>query len=241
MLKTLILAGGKGTRLASVVPDLPKPLAPIAGRPFIQIILSQLASHGIIDVNISIGHMAEQFPKILGDTFGTTKLQFLIEPFPLGTGGAVKFAAQQLCTEKNDELLLVINGDTIFDLSLSDFISTANSIAFDVLIALKKKSEQARFATVNLFADNRIEHFAAKPLAESESSYINAGIYLIRNPLGLLSQYPDTFSLETDFLAKAVKSHFLMGYPATDLFLDIGIPSDYQRAQTLLTDIYKLD
>jgi len=228
-MEAIVLAGGLGTRLRELVPDLPKAMAPVAGRPFLEILLTVLARKGFRRVILSLGFMAEKIITHFGDQFAGMELVYEVEDTPLGTGGAVRQALMRC----NDDHVFVFNGDTYLDLEVDDVEAHWQTHHAPIIVA-RKVSDTARYGRLNTIAE-RVIGFLEKGVAGP--GLINAGCYVL--PVTILNSFAlgQVFSLETDFLAKTV------GVQCTDLFvsnghfIDIGVPEDYARAQSELTGI----
>lgn len=231
-MKTLILAGGAGTRLRSVVPELPKPLAPVAGKPFLMYQLDFLKQQGVEEVYFSLGYKGNLIETTLGTHHQNIALHYIHEPTLLGTGGAIKFCLNQLTTD--DEPLLVLNGDTYFNFSLQALLDFHQRNAFDCSIALYEVENSDRYGTLTL-QNSRVLAFHEKQSGASHT--INAGVYFLSPRLQqLIRTFPlEKFSWEKEILEQFESLHLTLGgilFPAN--FIDIGIPEDYEKAQTVL-------
>ena len=227
----IVLAGGLGTRLRSVVVDVPKPLAPIAGKPFLHYFLQRLAKFNCEKMILSVGYKAELIREAIGKNFQGIPVSYSIEQAPLGTGGAIKKALQSL--GDIDQSILILNGDTYFDLDLTAFLQFHQRGKFDLSIALREVADVTRSGVVTL-QHNRVICFQEK--SASGKGWINAGAYpLSPTIIDRVKALPEqVFSWEERVLAPLVNSHQVGGFCATGHFIDIGVPEDYQRAQTLL-------
>ncbi|NNN25298.1 MULTISPECIES: nucleotidyltransferase family protein [Pseudomonas] len=226
MREAIVLAGGFGTRLREVVPDWPKPMAPVAGRPFLEILLGSLASKGFSRVVLSLGYMAEKISNHFGSRFAGMDLDYVVEDSPLGTGGAVRLAMTR-CTRDH---VFVLNGDTFLDLEASaiDELWLARR---NPLIVARQVTDTARFGRL-LVQDDLVRGFTEKGV--SGPGLINGGCYVFdRNQLDHF-ELNQPFSLEADFLANAVQTMPVNVFVTGGHFIDIGVPEDYQRAQTEL-------
>lgn len=228
MATAIILAGGLGTRLAGVIPHLPKALAPIRGVPFLQLILKQLEESQVVSqVIFALGHKASDIQSFLSDYPSCIPIELSIEATPLGTGGALL----QALRKSTSETLLVLNGDSYFDLSLADFLHAHRSRWADVSIACHFVEETSRYGSVEFDDSHRILKFSEKS-SEKRPGWINAGMYCLQKRI-LDSFSPGVYSLERDFF-----SHFLkrncFAYCHRGAFIDIGIPSSYEEAQEFL-------
>ena len=228
-MEAIVLAGGFGTRLREVVPDLPKPMAPIAGRPFLEILLSSLAKKGFERVVLSLGFMADKISNHFGSQYLGMELVYEVESQPLGTGGAVRAS---LCRCVSDHAF-VFNGDTYLDLEVADLEQLWNNTHRPAIV-VREVPDTGRFGRV-LIEDGRVNSFLEKGM--SGPGTINAGCYVL--PTHLLDQFAlgENFSLESDFFYTAIKQQQFSGFITQGLFIDIGVPDDYERAQTLLAGV----
>lgn len=223
----VVLAGGFGTRLRSVVPDLPKPMAPVAGKPFLEILLRMLARKGVRRAVMSLGYQADVIVKHFGDRFAGIELVHEIETTPLGTGGALR-AALARC---ESDAALVINGDTFLDLEL-DALRARWQAARHPLIVGREVPDTARFGRLDMHGA-QLRGFAER--GAGGPGVINMGHYVL--PSGLFAAHgslPVQFSFEADFLAPQVRALGFEVFVTQGLFIDIGVPEDYARAQTEL-------
>jgi D-glycero-alpha-D-manno-heptose 1-phosphate guanylyltransferase len=224
--EAIILAGGFGTRLKSVVGELPKPMALINDRPFLEYQLSFLDSWGINHVVLSLGYKAEIIQKYFGEKYKNIDLTYSIEKEPLGTGGAVKMAFSKI----NGSSAFVLNGDTLFDVNLKRLTDCMRIRQSDFCMALRFSTDSNRYGSVEMDKNFRITNFLEKAKDENDN-FINGGIYGIRKEYFLNLNLPEKFSLETDFLEKYYNKEFIYGFKCHSFFIDIGIPEDYERAQ----------
>ena len=225
-MEAIILAGGLGTRLKNVLPNTPKPLAPIGSRTFLDYILDYLLSQGVSRLIFAIGYGHQAFIQRYGDSYKTVPITYSVEAEPLGTGGAVKLALGHA----RQENLFIINGDTFFDVNLKELLEFHLSKKADMTLALKPMQNFDRYGKVLTNKDRKIIGFQEKGIYQQGD--INGGIYVTqRDILESREQFPDKFSLETDFFEKKVKAYQFFGYIRNGFFIDIGIPQDYQIAQ----------
>lgn len=223
MLEGIVLAGGFGTRLRDAVPDLPKPMAPVNGRPFLEILLDNLASKGFGRVILSLGYMADKITAHFGMEFSGMELLYVVEEQPLGTGGAVRLAMSE-CREDH---LFVFNGDTFLDLEV-DAVERQWQNARNPVIVGREVNDTTRYGAL-LTEYGRVTGFSEK--GASGAGLINAGCYVLKQ--GQLDGFSinTSFSLETDYLAKAVQDSPFDLFTTAGQFIDIGVPEDYARAQ----------
>jgi len=228
-MEAIVLAGGFGTRLRHVVPDLPKPMAPVAGRPFLEILLCTLAKKGFTRIVLSLGYMAQTIVTHFGDRYQNMELVYEIEDSPLGTGGVIR-AALENCRSDH---AYIFNGDTYLDLEV-DSLEAMWEQYRQPLIVVREVPDTKRYGRVEL-ADGRITAFREK--REIGPGLINAGCYVL--PRHLLDGFPrdQAFSLESDFFATHIHSVRFDGFVTRGLFIDIGVPDDYTAAQTMLAGL----
>lgn len=227
--EAIVLAGGFGTRLQKVVSDVPKPMAPVNGRPFLEYILDYLHHYGVQKAVLSVGYKSEVILEHFGSEYSGMAIGYALEHEPLGTGGAIKLG-MDLC---NSERVLVLNGDTLFDINLTAMYAFHKEKNASISIALRYLPDVSRYGTVKIDADSRITGFAEKSAATGEG-YINGGIYLFNKNVFAPAEYPQKFSIEKDLFEKYYRTLGMYGFVSNDYFIDIGIPEDYQRAQAEL-------
>ena len=231
MLNTvIILAGGLGTRLKSVLPDTPKCLAPINSKPFLGILINFLKTQGINKFIFSLGYKSEVVIKYIEDEFKFIDCNYSIEKEQLGTGGAIKLALSKV---SNDEVL-VINGDTFFNNDLQQFYKFHQQKESNYTIALTQVEHNNRFGSVVINNENEVTGFFEKN--QSPSVLINAGQYII-NKVEFLKYNPEkNFSIELDFFQNNSIKKVIYGFEYISDFIDIGIPDDLIRAQTFFNN-----
>lgn len=222
-MEAIILAGGLGTRLSHMVPNVPKPMAPVCGKPFLEYILNYLNNSEITRVIMATGYKHEVIEQYFHRQYKKIELCYSIEDTPLFTGGAIKKALQD-CGEP---YVYVINGDTFFDVNLDVMYQFHVQQNSDLTIAMKYLKQFERYGTLAL-DDSRITGFCEKQ--KTEAGYINGGIYLMRR--NLLEQIrEEKFSFESDFMEKKVNELFFTAFESKGYFIDIGVPEDYAKAQ----------
>jgi len=227
MPEAIVLAGGLGTRLSSLLMDRPKAMIEVGGRPFLEIMLDRLAQSSVARVILATGHGRETIERHFGNCWGGIEIQYSVETLPLGTGGAVWKAMKSLSGEE----ALVLNGDTIFDVDLAALLSFHRAMAADVTLALKPMCDFDRYGTVECL-DGRILAFHEK--ARMDRGLINGGVYVLNRELPGRYPFPESFSLERDFLEKMAGQIKIGGFIQDRYFIDIGIPEDYARARSEL-------
>jgi D-glycero-alpha-D-manno-heptose 1-phosphate guanylyltransferase len=226
--EAIVLAGGFGTRLAHVVPDVCKPMAPVAGRPFLRFLMDQLAEAGFERVILADGYRREQIEKFFGAFYRGMDVLYSSEDDPLFTGGAVKKAL----TKCEGDWAFVLNGDTWLDVDFTamEAVGLYSGGETDAVLAVKPMCDFDRYGTIEVSDEGVIEAFNEKQ--PCDTGLINAGVYLVR--ADALVEMPDKFSLEKDFFSKNVGDHRLRACRCEGGFIDIGVPEDYERAQVLM-------
>jgi D-glycero-alpha-D-manno-heptose 1-phosphate guanylyltransferase len=222
--EVIILAGGKGSRLSSLIQDVPKPMASISNRPFLTQLLTQLVESGFNKAVLSVGYKHEVIQQYYGHKFKNLELAYAIESTPLGTGGGILLAMDKIASEH----VLIMNGDTYFDADLEGFYKFHLEGNFDLSLLLKNVENNSRYGQV-MVEDGKVMGFAEKGL-ETGSGHINGGIYLINKKVFVDVTKADTFSFETDFMQTFYDTLMFGGYIDQGYFIDIGIPEDYKRA-----------
>lgn len=223
--EAIILAGGLGTRLRSAVPDLPKCMAPVAGKPFLSFVIDSLRMQGIKDIIISLGYKAEVVEAYLKEKYPTLSYKCVVEKEPLGTGGAIQLALQSSQTEN----VLIANGDTLFKLDLSQLSVLHTERFSDCTLALKPMQHFDRYGVVQVDENDCIVSFQEKK--QYTEGLINGGIYLLRKKAFFEKALPEKFSFEKDYLEKYTSNGSFYGSKQTGYFIDIGIPEDFDKAQ----------
>lgn len=227
----IILAGGLGTRLRSIVSDLPKCMAPVNGKPFLNFVISYFAEQGINNFIFSLGYKHEIIIQHL-EAFtmhdSAFKFRYSIEDEPLGTGGAIKKA----CEKTKSKNVFVTNGDTLFKANITALQNFHLEKNAECTLALKPMIHFSRYGVVELNEDKSVKHFNEKKYYQS--GLINGGLYMLDVETFLNRHLPEKFSFETDYLEKFYKEHAMYGLKQDEYFIDIGIPEDYERAQNEL-------
>jgi len=231
--EAIILAGGLGTRLRSVVSDKPKCMAPISGKPFLYYLISFLKKNGIESFIFSVGYMHEIIEEYLKENFHDINYTIALENQPLGTGGAIKLACSKT-TEKN---VLICNGDTFYKIDIRSFNNFHVGKKAICTLCLKPMENFDRYGVVELNKDNSIKTFKEKQFYKS--GLINGGVYALNIVEFLKEDLPEKFSFEKDFLEKKVclpgnDTPTVYGQVQDEYFIDIGIPEDYERGQSEL-------
>jgi len=257
--EAIILAGGLGTRLRSVIPDLPKCMAPVNGKPFIVYVIEYLYKQGVEKFILSVGYKHEVIieyfdsiksqPKaqnlptghagskqktenlLLTTYHSPFTIQYSIEEAPLGTGGAIKLA----CTRATEKNVLVANGDTLFRIDIMKLSTFHYACDAHSTLSLKPMKNFDRYGIVELSEDNSIKSFKEKQ--HYDKGLINGGLYALNVNKFLETELPTAFSFEKDYLEKFYMQRNIFGVVQDEYFIDIGIPEDYRRAQVELGNL----
>lgn len=225
-MEALILAGGLGTRLRGVIGEAPKCMAPVGGRPFLHYLFRYLEREGCTRCVLSLGYKHEAVLAWLADTPPPFEVRWVVEETPLGTGGGIRLALAQTAADD----VVILNGDTLFDADLYALHQAHRQRRAEATLALKTLRDFDRYGTVTTTPDGCIEAFEEKkPKARG---LINGGVYCIRREAFLQRPFPLAFSFERDYLEAQVHAGSLGGWESPGYFIDIGVPADYERAQT---------
>jgi D-glycero-alpha-D-manno-heptose 1-phosphate guanylyltransferase len=223
--EAIVLCGGFGTRLSSIVKDVPKPMAQVAGRPFLEILLNQLSAMGISRVILSTGYLASKIRNHFGNQFQNIQIEYCIDPEPLGTGGAAQ-ASATLC---RSETVLICNGDTYVEFDFATAEKLVNEKKSPLVITLKVEDTE-RYGRIKIDPENLAKYQGS---GFSGEGYISGGVYIV--PCDFLTrEYPThpPFSLENLIFDNSMTIE-IFALEATSRFIDIGIPSDYAKAQSM--------
>jgi D-glycero-alpha-D-manno-heptose 1-phosphate guanylyltransferase len=222
-LQALLLVGGLGTRLRDVVKDLPKPMAPINGKPFLEYQINFLKKSGICDIILCTGYMDKKIENYFldGHKHGIS-ITYSNETEPLGTGGPIKKAKNML-----EEEFFVLNGDSFFKIDLNSMRNFHKQNNADVTLALTSVRDNSRFGTVKLGKNYQIIEFVEKE--NSSGGYINGGIYLFKKSCFEWDKLPEKFSIEKELFPQLVRCKNVFGFVSDAYFVDIGTPDDYLK------------
>jgi len=230
--KAVVLVGGEGTRLRPLTFTTPKPLLPVANQVFLERQLSWLAAHGVDEVALSLGYLPDafraRFPdgRFVDDAHREVRLVYAVEPVPLGTAGAVRFAAEHLGV---DERVVVCNGDVLTGLDLGALVSFHDEHRAEATIHLARVEDPSAFGVVPTFADGEVKAFVEKPPpGAAPTEWINAGTYVLepsilaRIPAGL------SVSIERETFPRLLEQRGrLFAMPSDAYWIDIGTPDQY--------------
>lgn len=220
-MEAIVLAGGRGTRLRSVVSDVPKPMAPINGKPFLSGLLTWLKLQGVSKTILSVGYKHDCIKSFFGDSYAGMDIAYSVETSPLGTGGGV-VNALDACSNQD---VILINGDTFFNVDIVDLYSKHCYLSADMTLALKPMQCFSRYGAVKLDDKGRVTAFLEK--AYRKEGLVNGGVYVLKKEL--LRFECGCFSLE-QYMADHLEKR-LFGSVVDQYFIDIGIPEDFERAQ----------
>lgn len=225
-MQAIVLAGGLGTRLRSVVADLPKTMAPVAGRPFLAWILDRLVQAGFERTVLAVGYLHEAIEQEFGSRYRGIALHYSVEDQPLGTGGALRLAADHV----GHWPVFVLNGDTYLDLNYRAMLEAHLKGSEQMSLAVCRVPDAGRYGALDLQADH-VRGFLEK--GRAGPGFINAGTYLLSQ--AVLDRIPrgEPFSFEQQLLVPEVGAIRPAAFAADGLFIDIGVPEDYARAQQL--------
>jgi len=224
-MEAIVLAGGFGKRLAHVINDLPKPMADIHGKPFLEYVMEYLVGQGVNRVILAVGYKREFIQEYFKNEYQGMEIFYSVESNPLGTGGGIKKAFEYA----NEQEIIILNGDTLFDVDLNSMRDYHISRGADITIASKLMHNFERYGTLDIDDnDGRILSFVEK--TPQTSGYINGGVYLInKSSMGLVDK--EVFSFEKDFMEDKDLNLDIYAYISNGYFIDIGILEDYLRAK----------
>jgi D-glycero-alpha-D-manno-heptose 1-phosphate guanylyltransferase len=230
----IILAGGLGTRLRSTVPNFPKPMAPVGGRPFLEYLLDYWITQGVSHFVLSVGYRHEVIIDFFGNSFKGAVLDYVIEKTPLGTGGALLLSFGKV---DNDAPFLLLNGDTYFAADLNTLAAFSQVKDADWSFSMFRTNEKGRYMGMNVSQQGQLTSLNSGN--RHLSRLANGGVYFV-NPRALRDirfAIHQTVSLENDIFPAAMASgQRLFGIEFPGIFIDIGVPEDYHRAPSLLVE-----
>ena len=227
-MEAIILAGGFGTRLSQVVKDVPKPMAPVAGHPFLKYVLDDLIEQGVDRIVLAVCYKKECILDYFGDQYANAEIVYSVEDKPLLTGGAIKKAL----TECQEQRVFVINGDTFFKVDLKAMRAYSQKEKKTITIAVKEMMECSRYGLLSINEHNEVTAFHEKQFCQR--GFINGGIYDIRRDA--LDDAPEKFSLEQEFFPHMLRKLEIAAFVSNGAFIDIGVPEDYEKAQYLFKE-----
>ncbi|MCX6283427.1 MAG: nucleotidyltransferase family protein [Bacteroidetes bacterium] len=225
-MEAIVLAGGFGLRLQPVVKDVPKSMAMVNNRPFLEYLLDYLIQQGVDHTVLSVGYKRGIIQSHFKNRYRTMELDYAVEEEPLGTGGGIRLSFWRIRGER----AVTMNGDSLFRIDLQAFERDHLAKKADVTLALRKLSDTGRYGRVSINRQRRITGFEEKK-ENAGQGLINAGVYFIEKAYLLKPHFRGRFSIEKDCFEQFSGTDRMFGYPAEGYFLDIGIPEDYQKAQ----------
>ncbi len=229
-MEAIILAGGLGTRLRSQLKQLPKSMAPVGGRPFLEILMDQLVAAGCKRAVLSVGYLRDIIIAAFSDNYRGIPLSYSMEDEPLGTGGAIRLALRQ-ATEAS---VLVLNGDTYLNADYRAAFACHAAVGGVMTMAVTPVGDTARYGGVVVEGD-RITGFVEK--GRTGPGWINAGAYVLSKDFPWREGLPEQFSFENDIIVPQLSELRPAAFRCRGYFLDIGVPEDLERAQTELAGL----
>jgi D-glycero-alpha-D-manno-heptose 1-phosphate guanylyltransferase len=227
--EAIILAGGFGSRLRTLVPEVPKPLAPIRSRPFLEYLLDYLILEGFRQIILAVGDRADSITGHFKTQYRTLAIRYSRETTPLGTGGALRRALKAAHSEN----VFVLNGDTFAQLDYRRMWSQHQETAGSMTMAVKYVKDASRYGRAEI-CRGHVESLEFE--GSAGGGYINAGVYLLPQRTLEHDDLPEMFSFERDFLAPKIQHVRPRAFVMSGYFIDIGVPLDYQRAQKELPE-----
>lgn len=226
LMQAVVLAGGEGTRLHPLTSTVPKPVLPLAGRPLLSHMLDWLGRHGVDDVVLSCGFLADAVRSVLGDRHRDMRLRYVNERQPLGTAGPVRLAADEGLL---DERFLVLNGDILTDADLGELVERHRATGAAATLGLTAVEDTRSFGVVPTAADGRVEAFLEKSDAPPPTNRVNAGIYVLERELVDDIEVGRAVSFEREVFPARV-GRGLHAHPVEGYWIDIGTPDRYLEA-----------
>jgi D-glycero-alpha-D-manno-heptose 1-phosphate guanylyltransferase len=227
----LILAGGFGTRLRSIVNEVPKPMAPVSGRPFLEFLLDYWIDQGVSHFVLSVGHKGNLIKDHFGTSYKNAAVSYVHETTSLGTGGAIKYALEMI--KWSSDYILLANGDTWFEADLSKLVNATRQLGKPVTIVLTHIEKNDRYGGVTIDEGGLVTAFGVE---KKKNCLINVGCYLLDRHefYDVCSAYPPKFSFEENFLIPLATKNLVASSVQKFPFLDIGIPADYHKASDIV-------
>lgn len=234
MTTAFILAGGLGLRLRKKVLGIPKPMAPINGYPFLEYLLNYWALQGITKFVLSVCYLSEIIIKHFGNRYKNIPIEYFIEQSPMGTGGGLLRFSSKV---KND--FIILNGDTFLNASLKSLNNLKSVSKADMVISLVKKKDKNRYDQIMLNPKKKITKIVKSKIFYS--NFVNGGVYLVSPGIfgKIKNSYKKKCSLESDIIPRLLLDEYnLVGLKHYGKFIDIGLPSDYKKAKSILHKLY---
>jgi D-glycero-alpha-D-manno-heptose 1-phosphate guanylyltransferase len=229
-MEAIILAGGLGTRLAARLEGVPKAMAPVAGRPFLELLLGQLRRVGCTRAILSVGHLHAVIQSHFGTAFEGMRIDYVVESQPLGTGGGIRAALARAF----EDAVLAMNGDTFLEADYAEMMRFHKAEGAAATIAVVHRDDVARYGSV-VVEQRCVVAFEEK--GGAGPGFINAGAYVLQRDLEWPAGLGEKFAMETDFFAHEVARLRFAAFEVQGYFLDIGVPEDLDRAQRELAGL----
>ena len=226
-MEAIILAGGKGTRLQSVISEVPKPMAPVNGKPFLEYVMNYLADSGINRVILSVGYKYQCIMEYFKQKYRDIEIEYVLEKKPLGTGGAIKSALSKC----NEDRVFILNGDTFFEVDYKAMRVFSESVKSQLVMAVREMENLDRYGSLEI-VNGHVVAFKEKKFCSK--GFINGGVYDVSRYI-LDDVDENVFSFEKDFLERNYMMFNIPIFISTGYFVDIGIPKDYFRANAYFT------
>lgn len=223
--EAIVLAGGLGTRLKEAVPNLPKSMAPVHGKPFLSYLIDHLIDQNVESFIFALGYRHEPITDFLDEQYPKLKKTYSIENEALGTGGAIRLA----CDKTTQSNVLALNGDTMFRVEVKSMFDFHQKYNAECTLALKPMKNFNRYGVVRTDSSGRIQSFMEKKLYTEGN--INGGVYVLNVDQFKKHDFSKKFSFERDYLEKHHNDSQMFGMIQDEYFMDIGIPSDYAQFQ----------
>ncbi len=230
MIDVIILAGGKGQRLHPLTLDKPKPMVDVAGRPFLEYIFDDLDQNKINRTIMSVGYKSEQIINYFGSKWKGMDLVYIEEDEPLGTGGAIVNCLDNVISEQ----ILILNGDTYYNVPISKMLDYHKNNGAELTIALKPMQNFSRYGNV-LLSGNFISKIEEK--VSVDNGLINCGRYIVNKALFSRFKFPVSFSFEEEIFQNKLSKIRAVGFQSNNYFIDIGVHEDYERAQNEVIEL----
>ena len=232
-MEAIALAGRLGTRLRHLIPDLPKPMAPIRGRPFVEYLLDYWITQGVIRIILSVGYKAQAIRAHFGHRYGIADIDYAVEEVPLGTGGGLLLAVQRL---RQPGPFLVLNGDSFFEVELARMKQMHREKSAAATMALLEMPQKSRYQAIELGVGATITSLKPEQ-AKVGPCFVNGGVYLLEQSalVGMGWRPGDKMSLEEEMFPALFEANSrFCGYVSGGRFIDIGVPEDYVAADLLI-------
>ena len=233
-MQAIILAGGLGTRLQSIVSHVPKPMAMVGDEPFLAALLRYMHMQGVSKVVFALHHQAQVIRAHFGHRFAGLDIDYSIETMPLGTGGAIQKALSMLATNSP---VFVANGDSLVMLNYREMLEKHIALGAPLSIASVQMPVTNRYSKLTIH-NERITHYDV--LGDEQAGAISTGFYVMQPDVFSPFSMPEAFSFERDFLGVHTPALRPAAFEHVEYFIDIGIPADYQRAQAEVPKMLKV-